>query len=84
MLLFLYVLDAFRKFMSLRELEFPLNNVSGGVNIGPHDFIHLEKLDLSYNRITSDDILALGVIPCLKTLHLTGRCQISTFFSHFQ
>ena len=67
------ILDAFRNFMSLRELELPLNQLSGTIKAEPLDFPYLEKLDLSYNRLTSDDILALGVLPCLKTLHLTGE-----------
>ncbi|XP_031549270.1 X-ray radiation resistance-associated protein 1-like [Actinia tenebrosa] len=65
--------NAFKNFISLRELEIPLNNISGSIRLEPHDFLYLEKLDLSYNRVTSEDILDLGLLPCLKTLHLTGN-----------
>ena len=35
-------------------------------------FPNLINLDLSYNRLTGDDILALGLLESLRTLHLTG------------
>ena len=70
---------AFRMFQALRELELPLNNISGSITVDPsRDFQHLETLDLSYNRLTGDDILALGLMQNLKTLHLTGMHSIIT------
>ena len=66
------LLVAFRKFLSLKELELPLNNLHGAIHVNPQDFPRLQVLDLSYNRLTSDDILALGMLQSLKTLHLTG------------
>ncbi|XP_032226924.2 X-ray radiation resistance-associated protein 1 [Nematostella vectensis] len=65
--------DAFKNFISLRELEMPLNNISGNIHLETYDFGHLEKLDLSYNRLTGADILALGLMENLRTLHLTGN-----------
>lgn len=63
----------FRKFPSLKELELPLNSLSGNININEKDFLKLETLDLSCNNLTSNDILALGILPALKNLHLTGN-----------
>lgn len=63
----------FRKFPSLKELELPLNELSGSINIDEKDFLQLEILDLSCNHLTSSDILALGILPALKVLHLTGN-----------
>lgn len=71
---FLFSPAAFRMFQALRELELPLNKISGSIRVDPsRDFHHLETLDLSYNRLTGDDILALGLLQNLKTLHLTGK-----------
>ncbi|KAJ7328108.1 X-ray radiation resistance-associated protein 1 [Desmophyllum pertusum] len=36
-------------------------------------FESLITLDLSYNRLTGDDILGLGLLKSLRTLHLTGN-----------
>ncbi|CAB4016101.1 X-ray radiation resistance-associated 1-like, partial [Paramuricea clavata] len=63
----------FRRFPSLKTLELPLNNISGTVILEDKDFIWLETLDLSCNHLTTDDVLALGVLPALKVLHLTGN-----------
>ena len=41
--------------------------------IEDNDFPWLETLDLSYNRLTTDDVLALGALRLLKVLHLTGK-----------
>ena len=38
-------------------------------------FTSLITLDLSYNRLTGDDILALGLLVNLRTLHLTGKSR---------
>ena len=38
-------------------------------------FTSLMTLDLSYNRVTGDDILALGLLMNLQTLHLTGKSR---------
>jgi hypothetical protein len=57
----------------LKTLELPLNNISGTVVLEDKDFVWLETLDLSCNHLTTDDVLALGVLPALKVLHLTGK-----------
>ncbi|XP_061106008.1 X-ray radiation resistance-associated protein 1 isoform X1 [Conger conger] len=65
-------LEPFNRFPILRELELSLNRIySLRVNAG--DFPHLEVLDLSYNHLSSDDVLSVGLLPCLKVLHLTGN-----------
>ncbi|XP_064208499.1 X-ray radiation resistance-associated protein 1 isoform X1 [Anguilla rostrata] len=65
-------LEPFSWFPILRELELSLNGIhSLAVNAG--DFPHLETLDLSYNHLSSEDILSIGLLPCLKVLHLTGN-----------
>ena len=63
---------AFSKFSALQELELPLNNIHNTIEIQPDTFTTLVTLDLSYNRLTGDDILALGLLVDLQTLHLTG------------
>ncbi|XP_048838932.1 X-ray radiation resistance-associated protein 1 isoform X1 [Brienomyrus brachyistius] len=65
-------LDAFSGFPVLRELELSLNGLHN-INVNDGDFPHLEVLDLSYNSLSSDDILAISILPCLKVLHLTGN-----------
>ncbi|MBN3299184.1 XRRA1 protein, partial [Amia calva] len=33
----------------------------------------LQVLDLSYNSLSSQEVLSLGLLPCLRVLHLTGN-----------
>ncbi|XP_053404342.1 X-ray radiation resistance-associated protein 1-like isoform X2 [Mercenaria mercenaria] len=64
--------EAFRGFPILRELEMPLNALrSIKPNIG--DYPSLEVLDVSYNNLSHDDILTLGLLSNIKVLHLTGN-----------
>ncbi|KAH3807141.1 hypothetical protein DPMN_135474, partial [Dreissena polymorpha] len=64
--------EAFRGFPILRELEMPLNGLrSIKPNLG--DYPNLEVLDMSYNNLSHDDILTLGLLTNLKVLHLTGN-----------
>ena len=63
----------FRRFPSLKTLELPLNNISGTIALQEKDFVWLETLDLSCNHLTTEDVSALGVLPVLKILHLTGN-----------
>ena len=72
---------AFSKFSALQELELPLNNVCNTIKIQPDMFTTLMTLDLSYNRLTGEDILALGLLINLRTLHLTG-VNISQVFQN--
>ncbi|KAJ7996678.1 hypothetical protein DPEC_G00239520 [Dallia pectoralis] len=65
-------IEPFGKFPSLRELELSLNCLRN-VKLNAQEFPHLEALDLSYNNLSGDDILPIGLIPCLKVLHLTGN-----------
>jgi hypothetical protein len=60
----------------LKTLELPLNNISGTVVLEDKDFVWLETLDLSCNHLTTEDVLALGVLPVLKVLHLTGKVKL--------
>lgn len=64
---------AFSKFLALQELELPLNNISDSIRVQPAMFPNLMTLDMSYNRLTGGDILALGLLESLQTLHLTGN-----------
>lgn len=72
---FLLNIAAFSKFSALQELELPLNNIHNTIKIQPDIFTSLMTLDLSYNRLTGDDILALGLLMNLRTLHLTGKSR---------
>ncbi|KAJ1120400.1 hypothetical protein NDU88_008570 [Pleurodeles waltl] len=62
----------FRKFSALRELELSMNRIQN-LKVSAGDFPHLEILDLSYNNLSADDVLALGILPRLRVLHLTGN-----------
>lgn len=42
------------------------------VAIEPGDLTGLHTLDLSYNSLSDWALLALGTLPQLKELHLTG------------
>ncbi|XP_070173868.1 X-ray radiation resistance-associated protein 1-like isoform X2 [Littorina saxatilis] len=64
--------EAFRGFPSLRELEMPLNGLRS-LKFQMTDFPTLEVLELSYNNLSHDDILKLGLLPRLRVLHLTGN-----------
>ncbi|XP_065142917.1 X-ray radiation resistance-associated protein 1 isoform X2 [Paramisgurnus dabryanus] len=65
-------LEPFSKFPALRELELSLNSLHT-VEIHAEDFQKLEVLDLSFNSITGESMLNLGLLPHLKVLHLTGN-----------
>ncbi|XP_056302678.1 X-ray radiation resistance-associated protein 1 [Danio aesculapii] len=65
-------LEPFGRFPALRELELSLNSLHK-LEIHADDFKKLEVLDLSFNNITGESILNLGLLPCLKVLHLTGN-----------
>ncbi|XP_072034836.1 LOW QUALITY PROTEIN: X-ray radiation resistance-associated protein 1-like [Amphiura filiformis] len=64
--------EAFRNFPIVRELELPLNGLRA-LHIDLDDYPHLEVLDLSYNNLSKDDLLTLGLLPKLKVLYLTGN-----------
>ncbi|KAG7483831.1 hypothetical protein MATL_G00042590 [Megalops atlanticus] len=65
-------LDPFSKFPILKQLELSLNGLHN-LKVNARDFPHLEILDLSYNNLSSDDIQSIGLLPCLKVLHLSGN-----------
>ncbi|KAI4886827.1 hypothetical protein NFI96_018396, partial [Prochilodus magdalenae] len=65
-------LEPFSRFPALRELELSLNGLCT-LEVNPKAFPRLEVLDLSYNNISADGILAVGLLPRLKVLHLTGN-----------
>ncbi|XP_037401597.1 X-ray radiation resistance-associated protein 1 [Pygocentrus nattereri] len=65
-------LEAFSRFPALRELELSLNGLCT-LEVTAEGFPRLEVLDLSYNSISADGILAVGLLPHLKVLHLTGN-----------
>ncbi|XP_053334967.1 X-ray radiation resistance-associated protein 1 [Clarias gariepinus] len=65
-------LEAFSRFPLLRELELSLNGLTI-VEVNAVDFPTLQVLDLSYNNLSSDGVLAIGLLPKLKVLHLTGN-----------
>ncbi|XP_031724990.1 X-ray radiation resistance-associated protein 1 isoform X1 [Anarrhichthys ocellatus] len=65
-------LGSFSSFVSLRELNLSLNGLCNMTFDAAH-FPHLQVLDLSYNSLSSDDIVSIGRLPRLKVLHLTGN-----------
>ncbi|XP_029304202.1 X-ray radiation resistance-associated protein 1 isoform X2 [Cottoperca gobio] len=65
-------LGSFSSFVSLRKLNLSLNGLRNMTFHAP-DFPQLEVLDLSYNSLSADDIVFIGRLPCLKSLHLTGN-----------
>ncbi|XP_067280085.1 X-ray radiation resistance-associated protein 1 isoform X2 [Pseudorasbora parva] len=65
-------LEPFGRFPALRELELSLNSLHN-FEIHAEEFQRLEVLDLSFNNITGESILNLGLLACLKVLHLTGN-----------
>ena len=67
-----FIPESYSMFPILRELEAPLNGIRG-LNVKVGDFSTLEMLDLSYNNLSADDLLALGLLPNLTVLHLTGN-----------
>ncbi|XP_029457952.1 X-ray radiation resistance-associated protein 1 isoform X2 [Rhinatrema bivittatum] len=69
-------LEAFRTFPALRELDLSMNGIRN-IKVGRGDFPHLEVLDLSYNYVSPEDVLALSILPRLKGLYLTGNELIS-------
>ncbi|XP_041055649.1 X-ray radiation resistance-associated protein 1 [Carcharodon carcharias] len=66
------LLEPFRLFPAIRELDLSVNGLKN-LQLTVHDFPHLEVLNLSYNKLSDMDILALGILPQLKILHLTGN-----------
>uniref|UniRef100_F6QR18 X-ray radiation resistance-associated protein 1 n=1 Tax=Ciona intestinalis TaxID=7719 RepID=F6QR18_CIOIN len=62
----------FTNFPNLRELELPVNGLRN-LKVKPGDFPNLQVLDLSYNNLSAQDVLNLGVLPRLKVLTLTGN-----------
>jgi len=62
----------FNSFPNIRELELPLNGLRN-LSLQAGDFPNLQVLDLSYNNLSSEDVLGLGVLPKLKALTLTGN-----------
>ncbi|CAI5643751.1 unnamed protein product [Oreochromis niloticus] len=65
-------LGSFSSFVSLRELNLSLNEVSD-LMFDAAAFPLLEVLDLSYNCLSPDAIVSLGRLPRLKVLHLTAN-----------
>ncbi|XP_049448063.1 X-ray radiation resistance-associated protein 1 isoform X1 [Epinephelus fuscoguttatus] len=65
-------LGSFSSFVSLRELSLSLSGISN-MTFQASDFPHLKVLDLSYNSLSTDDIISIGQLPHLKVLHLTGN-----------
>lgn len=65
-------LRTFATFPNLRELEMAVNGVRN-LALNPGDFPNLQVLDLSYNNLSSNDVLSLGYLSKLKVLTLTGN-----------
>ncbi|TWW74797.1 X-ray radiation resistance-associated protein 1 [Takifugu flavidus] len=65
-------LDSLSCFLSLRELNLSLNGLKH-MKFCAADFPHLQVLDLSYNSVSASSVAAVGRLPRLKVLHLTGN-----------
>ncbi|XP_071317002.1 X-ray radiation resistance-associated protein 1 isoform X2 [Trachinotus anak] len=65
-------LGSFSSFVSLRELNLCVNRICN-MTFDASDFPYLEVLNLSYNSLSTDDIVSIGRLRCLKVLHLTGN-----------
>ncbi|XP_064615202.1 X-ray radiation resistance-associated protein 1-like [Liolophura sinensis] len=65
-------LEAFNHFPIIRELEVPLNGLRG-LKLEPGHFPYLEMLDLSYNNLSQEDILSVGILQHLRVLQLSGN-----------
>ncbi|XP_071373094.1 X-ray radiation resistance-associated protein 1 [Centroberyx affinis] len=65
-------LGCFSSFCSLRELDLSLNGLRN-MTFDAANFPHLEVLDLSYNKLSADDIVSIGRLSRLKVLHLSGN-----------
>ncbi|XP_028322224.1 X-ray radiation resistance-associated protein 1 isoform X2 [Gouania willdenowi] len=65
-------LGSFNSFVSLRKLNLALNGIHN-LSFNAEDFHHLKVLDLSYNSVAGEAVVALGQLPVLKVLHLTGN-----------
>ncbi|CAJ1064059.1 X-ray radiation resistance-associated protein 1 [Xyrichtys novacula] len=78
-------LDSFRSFVSLRKLSLAVNGLCN-LTFDADDFPQLEVLDLSYNNLSADVFVSVGLLPSLKVLHLTGnqlhRLPTNPGFSH--
>ncbi|CAI8026257.1 X-ray radiation resistance-associated protein 1 [Geodia barretti] len=65
-------MEAFKTFPVLEQLELCMCGVSD-ISIDHTDFTRLQCLDLSYNAVSGQAMLALGTLPRLRELHLTGN-----------
>lgn len=65
----------FHAFPVLEELELSLNGIVD-ISLEPGYLASLHRLDLSYNSLSEGALLALGTLPLLKELHLTGQCTL--------
>ena len=67
--------ETFHAFPVVEELELSLNGIVDIV-LEPGYLTSLHRLDLSYNLLSEGALLALGTLPLLKELHLTGTAII--------
>ncbi|CAD5113791.1 DgyrCDS2958 [Dimorphilus gyrociliatus] len=65
-------LESLKNFSMMRELELSLNGLRN-IKISPENFNELRVLDVSYNNLSRDDILYLGVLRNLQVLHLSSN-----------
>jgi Leucine-rich repeat (LRR) protein len=67
--------ELFDNFKNLKELEIALNGISR-MDLACQSFPSLQVVDLSYNSLSDQAILALGILPALKELHLSGNSLV--------
>jgi len=65
-------LESLAAFPNLREIQMQFNSLSRA-KITPHQFKHLDTLDLSYNQVSHTTILNIGLIEKLRVLILTAN-----------
>jgi len=71
-------LSPFSSFPNLMELEISLNGLKN-LNLKPDQFNSLQVLDLSYNKLSGDDVAQIAFIKNLKVLTLTGNKLFTIF-----
>lgn len=63
----------FEDMPSLVEMRLSCNYIEHIDSLGPQQYVQLQYLDLSYNRLSVESVQALSALPALRDLDLTGN-----------